>query len=299
MNPYFTDYAEYLAKFFPGKKVQKISVNTGAGCPNRDGTIGTGGCIYCRNDSFTPQYCFHPQDISTQINKGKQFFRRKYKEMAFLPYFQSYTGTHKTETERLKAQYQEALACEETVGLVVGTRPDCLPQQTVRMLAEINRERPVFVELGMETAHDSTLRIINRGHTRLQTEDAIQRLANSGLHVGVHLIMGLPGETKEMMMNTVDYVCSMPVESIKFHHLQVLKETPLAKFIENGEINFEPWALDEYLDLCIGILERVPRSIAIERFVASAPQGMVVMPKWGIKNYEFTNLLIKKLKENE
>lgn len=299
MNPYFTDYAEYLARFFPGKKVQKISVNTGAGCPNRDGTIGKGGCIYCRNDSFTPQYCFRPEGITNQIIKGKQFFRRKYKEMVFLPYFQSFTGTHKTETSLLQAQYKEALACVDTVGLVVGTRPDCLPPQTINMLEELNRERPVFVELGIETTHDTTLRIINRGHTRAQAEDAIHRLANSGLHVGVHLIMGLPGETRDMMMMTVDDICSMPVESIKFHHLQVLKGTPLAKYIENGEINFHPWALDVYLDLCAGIVERVPRSIAIERFVASAPPGMVIMPKWGIKNYEFTNLLIKKLKGNE
>lgn len=297
MNPFFTDYAEYLDRFFPGKKVQKISVNTGAGCPNRDGTIGTGGCIYCRNDAFTPGYCLKPESITTQIQKGKHFFRRKYNEMVFLPYFQSYTGTHKTTPEALRAQYEEAMACDDTVGLIIGTRPDCLPDDIVAMLAELNRKQPVFVELGVETSHNQTLKLINRGHTWEQTEDAINRLAEAGLHVGVHLIIGLPGETEEMIFATVDKVCALPVESIKFHHLQVLRDTPLAKAIEKGEIKFQPWALDEYLDLCVNIVKRVPRSIAIERFLAFSPPGMVLMPRWGLKNFEFTNLLIKKLKE--
>ncbi|MDE6006274.1 MAG: TIGR01212 family radical SAM protein [Muribaculaceae bacterium] len=296
MNPFFTDYAEYLNSFFPGEKVQKISVNTGAGCPNRDGTIGSGGCIYCRNDSFTPGYCLKSSSITSQIENGKHFFRRKYREMVFLPYFQSYTGTHGTSGRELRAQYKEALSCSDTVGLIVGTRPDCLPDDIVKMMSELNEKRPLFVELGVETTHDSTLRLINRGHTWHQAEDTIYRLADAGLHVGIHLIAGLPGETEEMMLKTVDKVCSVPIESIKFHHLQVLRGTPLENAIESGTIKIQPWTIDNYLELCVNIIRKVPRSIAIERFVASAPPGMVIMPKWGVKNYEFTNLLINKLK---
>lgn len=296
MNEFYTDYAEYLKRFFGNRKIQKISVNLGTGCPNRDGTIGTGGCIYCRNDAFTPAYCLSADDVSSQIEAGKKFFARKYPEMQFLAYFQSYTGTYGKDASTLKEILLKALDTEDVAGLIIGTRPDCLPDAMVAMLAQLNRVAPVFVELGVESSHDATLEAINRGHTRAQTEDAIIRLAEAGLHVGVHLIAGLPGETEDMILETVDKICALPVESVKLHHLQVLRGTPLARMIEQEKVKIHTFTVDEYLALCVKIIERVPRRIAIERFLASSPPALVLTPKWGLKNYEFTNLLLNKLK---
>ena len=297
MNEFYTDYAEYLDRFFPGRKVQKISVNTGAGCPNRDGTIGRGGCIYCNNRSFTPPYCFDKTDLMDQIEAGKNFFRRKYKEMLFLVYFQSYTGTHNADIEALTRNYQTAMETEGVGGIVVSTRPDSLPDEVLGLLKELNREKPVFVEIGVETLHDRTLRTINRGHDSSQALATIERLGKAGLHTGVHLIAGLPGENEEMMLDTIKRVSATDVESIKMHHLQVLKNTPLHTKILNNELKIIPWELEDYLDFCVKAVDIIPRRTAIERFLASSPPEMVVAPKWGIKNYEFTNLLLNKLRK--
>lgn len=295
-NPFFTDYAEYIARFFPGMKVQKISVNTGHGCPNRDGTIGTGGCIYCNNASFTPDYCFDKKPVSQQIEDGKRFFGRKYPNMQYIAYFQSYTGTHSDSILRLREEYREALVIPDVVGLAIGTRPDCLPDKVVEVLADCNKKVPLFVELGVESLCDETLKLINRGHNAAAVGDAVERLSAIGLHVGVHLIAGLPGEDFDRVLETVDDICRMPVESIKLHHLQVLKGTALHKMIDDGKVAVPEISVDEYLDFCVKVVERVPRRIAIERFLASAPPDMVVAPKWGLKNYQFNNLLLNKLK---
>ncbi|MDE7179955.1 MAG: TIGR01212 family radical SAM protein [Muribaculaceae bacterium] len=297
MNEYYTDYAEYLQRYFPGRKIQKISVNTGNGCPNRDGTLGTGGCIYCRNDAFTPGYCFASQDISAQIEAGRNFFRRKYPQMDFLVYFQSYTGTYRNSVGNLRKIYTEAMAHNDVAGLIIGTRPDCLPDELVAMLSELNSEKPVFVELGVESLHDCTLRLINRGHTAGQSDEAVRKLTAAGIPCGVHLILGLPGETREMMLETINRIAALPVESVKLHHLQVLRGTPLGRMAESGEIEISHFTVDEYADLCVDIIRRLPRRIAIERFLASAPPALVVSPRWGLKNYQFTNLLLNKLRE--
>lgn len=298
MNPWYTDYSEYLSRFFGDLKVQKLSVNTAAGCPNRDGTIGTGGCIYCNNRSFTPGYCMEGGDVAEQLAKGKKFFSRKYSVMKYLAYFQSYTNTHGKETAELERMYVEALNVTDVVGLVVGTRPDCVGTEVTDMLAAIGEEAPVFVELGVETLCDETLRIINRGHDADISRRTIRRLADKKLHVGVHLIAGLPGENRDRFLNTLREICSLPVESIKMHHLQVLRHTPLAELIEHGEIEIENYGVDEYADLCVEAVRIIPRHIAIERFLASAPPDMVISPKWGMKNYQFTNLLHNKLRDH-
>lgn len=295
MNPYYTDYSEYLSRFFGTRKVQKLSVNTGAGCPNRDGTISTGGCIYCNNASFTPSYCFAGGGVREQVEAGIRFFSRKYKEMSWLPYFQSYTSTHRTDATTLHHMLTEALDCEDVVGLVTATRPDSLAAEMVGVLAELNRRAPVFVELGVETMHDDTLRLINRGHDSSTTRAAIRSLADAGLHTGVHLIAGLPGEDESRILSSIDEICRLPVESIKLHHLQVLRGTPLAVMIEQGRIDVMHFTPESYADLCVEVVKRVPRRIAIERFLASAPPNMVISPKWGLKNYQFTNLLLNRL----
>ncbi|MDE7413377.1 MAG: TIGR01212 family radical SAM protein [Muribaculaceae bacterium] len=307
MNPYYKDYAEYLSDRFPGIKVQKISVNAGFSCPNRDGTIGTGGCIYCDNTTFTPGYCFSSESVTQQLEAGKRFFFKKYPAMKYLAYFQSYSNTfikssspgnvgNKTGLERLESLYSEALGVEDVVGLVIGSRPDCFPDDVVELLKRLNLRKPVFVELGAETSHDSTLKIINRRHSWQQTCDTVCRLAQAGISVGLHLIFGLPGETEEMMFSTIRRVVSLPIDSIKMHHLQVIQGTPLQSLLEDGSMNIDTFTLNGYLDLCEKIVGMVPRKIAIERFLATSPPDKVVAPKWGIKNYEFTNLLLKKLK---
>lgn len=306
MNPYYKDYNEYITEIFPGMKVQKLSINAGFSCPNRDGTIGRGGCIYCDNTSFTPSYCFGRNTVKEQVEAGKLFFARKYPAMKFLAYFQSYTNTFvkrgngvgvSSGVDSLERLYRDALEQEDVVGLIIGSRPDCFPEEVVEMLGRLNLEYPVFVELGAETSHNSTLELINRGHTWEQTCDAVDRLTKAGIRCGLHLIFGLPGETEEMMLATVERACRLPVDSLKLHHLQVIASTPLHEGYQSGRIAVNPFSMDDYLELCVKIIGIVPRRIAIERFLASSPPEKVVAPKWGIKNYQFTNLLLNKLKE--
>ena len=306
MNPYYKDYNEYITEIFPGMKVQKLSINAGFSCPNRDGTIGRGGCIYCDNTSFTPSYCFGRNTVKEQVEAGKLFFARKYPAMKFLAYFQSYTNTFvkrdngvgvSSGVDSLERLYRDALEQEDVVGLIIGSRPDCFPEEVVEMLGRLNLEYPVFVELGAETSHNPTLELINRGHSWEQTCDAVDRLAKAGLRCGLHLIFGLPGETEEMMLATVERACRLPVDSLKLHHLQVIASTPLHEGYQSGRITVDPFSMDDYLELCVKIIGIVPRRIAIERFLASSPPEKVVAPKWGIKNYQFTNLLLNKLKE--
>lgn len=287
----FTPYGEYLREKF-GCKVQKLSVNAGFTCPNRDGSIGRGGCIYCDNRSFVPSYCDAGDSVSEQIAKGKAFFGKKYPELKYLAYFQAYTSTYTVFTEKLVALYREALAADDVVGLVVGTRPDCFSERISEELGVLNREAgPVIVEFGAETSHDCTLGLINRGHKWQQTVEAVERAKDAGIDVGLHFIMGLPGESEEMMLETVSRAVALPVSSLKFHQLQVIRDTPLHRLWDKGEIELDLFDVDRYLDLCRRICDMVPRSIAIERFTSSAPQELLVAPKWGIKNYEFVHRL--------
>ncbi len=296
MNPYYKDFSEYMQEVFPGIKVQKLSIDAGFTCPNRDGSIGRGGCIYCNNASFTPGYCTPHDSVEVQIEKGKAFFRRKYPDMKYLAYFQSYTNTFGRSAESLLEMYRKASESEDVVGVIIGTRPDCLPNDLIDGLAELNKHCPVIVEIGAETSSDDTLRLINRNHKWSQVEDAVKGLQERGIRTGLHLIAGLPGETPEDVLETVRKACKLPIESIKMHQLQIVKGTPLLEKWQSGEIIVKPFTLDDYIELCVKIVKEVPRQICIERFLASSPPDMVIAPKWGLKNYQFTNLLLNKLK---
>lgn len=298
MNPYFKDYGEYISERFPGMKVQKISVNAGFSCPNRDGTIGRGGCIYCDNSSFTPGYCFGNDPVKVQLEKGKAFFGRKYKNMKYLAYFQSFSNTFSKTGESLRNLYLDAFSVEDVVGIIIGTRPDCIDDAVLEILTDINVRKPVFVELGAETSWNQTLDIINRGHTWETTVKTVGALASAGLSVGLHLIEGLPGESEVMMLETVRRACRLPVESLKFHHLQIIRGTELEKMFYSRQMDLKRFELEEYIDLCVKIINLVPGNIAIERFLASSPPEKVVFPKWGLKNYQFMNLLLNKLKKS-
>lgn len=286
-----TTYSEYLNNIFPGVKVQKISVNAGFSCPNRDGTIGTGGCSYCRNDSFSPAYCMEMKSIAEQISEGKAFFSRKYPQMKYLAYFQSYTNTHSKDTDKLTKIYREALGCKDIVGLVIGTRPDTLPDEIINILGELNREKPVFLEIGAETSSNKTLQAINRHHTWEDVESAVIRANNKGVRCGLHLIAGLPGEDRDQILENIRRACSLPIDTLKLHQLQILKDTPLFKQWKNGEADVTSFELNDYLELCADIVEIVPPHIVVERFLSQSPPEMVAAPKWGLKNYQFTHLL--------
>lgn len=297
MNPYYRDYADFLDGLFPGVKMQKLSVNAGFTCPNRDGTIGRGGCIYCNNQSFSPSYCNAHDPVAIQLEKGKRFFGRKYPDMRYLAYFQNYTNTYGG-IEELLALYGEALSVEGVDGVVIGTRPDCIPEPLANALAGMNCHKGrVIVELGAESSHDITLRLINRGHTHRQTEEAAAMLKERGIAIGLHFIMGLPGESRRMMLDTIEAINRIKPSSVKFHQLQVLRGTRLHDAVVLGAMSVRMFDVEEYIDLCVEIIKRLDPSIAIERFVSQAPADMLVAPRWGLKNYQFTNLLHRRLKE--
>lgn len=274
-----------------GVKVQKISLNAGFTCPNRDGRVGVGGCTFCNNQTFNPEYCQSEKSVTRQLEEGKEFFQRKYPEMKYLAYFQAYTSTYAS-LERCKVLYEEALAVEDVVGLVIGTRPDCMPPELLDYLAELNRHTFVIVEYGLESANDATLQRINRGHTWQQSVEAVRQTAARGIRVGAHLILGLPGEDHDELMRQADVIAQLPLTTLKLHQLQIIRGTRMAQeYAEN------PWAMptvEEYIDLVLEYISHLPKDLVLERFVSSSPASLLIAPKWGLKNYEFANLVRKR-----
>lgn len=290
---YYKDFAQFLSEHFEGK-VQKLTVDGGFTCPNRDGTVGYGGCTYCNNASFSPGYCRDGESVSAQLERGKAFFGRKYPKMRYLAYFQSYTGTH-GDVDELMGLYEEALGVEGIEGLIVGTRPDCMPDVLLERLAELGRRQFVMIEYGAESSHDATLRMVNRCHTWADTVDALERTHSVGLKTGVHLINGLPGENEEDIMETIESLNLTPVDVAKFHQLQIVRGTKLCGQVERGEVKVREFSVEEYVELCYRIVGKLRKDIAIERFVSQSPAELLVKPRWGLKNYEFMNLLERRL----
>lgn len=271
-----------------GCKVQKISVNAGMTCPNRDGTLGTGGCTFCNNQTFNPAYCRTEKSVTQQLEEGKQFFARKYPSMKYLAYFQAYTNTY-AELDRLVSLYEEALRVPDVVGLVIGTRPDCMPDNLLDYLEELNRRTFLIVEYGVESANDETLLRINRGHTFRQSCEAIRRTAERGIRVGAHVILGFPWEPFDELMRQAEEIGRLPLTTLKLHQLQIIRGTQLAR-----EYAEHPWAVptaEEYIDLVLNYISRLPYGLVMERFVSQSPPEMVIAPQWGLKNHEFANLL--------
>lgn len=296
VNRYY-DLSAYLAEHFPFK-VQKISLNAGFTCPNRDGTVGYGGCTYCNNQTFNPAYCHTDKTIAEQMEEGKSFFSRKYPDMKFLAYFQAYTNTYDV-LQELKQKYEEALKVSDVVGLVIGTRPDCMPEELLDYLEELNRRTFLIVEYGIESTNNNTLLRINRGHTFEQTVQAICRTAKRGIRVGGHIILGLPGETKEMLMEQAGVLSALPLTTLKLHQLQLIKGTRMATEYENNSADFHLYSAEEYIDLVIDYVERLRPSIVLERFVSQSPKDLLIAPDWGLKNYEFTDKVKKRMRERE
>lgn len=292
---YYT-MADYLASIFPGK-VQKITVNSNLGCPNRDGTIGSGGCIYCNNASFNPAYAHQSKEsITKQLEDGVRFFKKRNLPYGYLAYFQSYTNTYAS-TEKLIELYEEALAFPGVLGLVVATRPDCLSEELLKYFERrfgnlASADHPyLLVEIGVESTCNSTLELINRGHTYECAVSAINTLYNIGVAVGVHIILGLPGEDRETMLDHARKISELPVSTLKLHQLQVIRNTPLETMYANKSLELHLFTPEEYAQLVADFIRLIPERIAFDRFVSETPPGMLIAPSWGIKPQVFTELV--------
>lgn len=293
----YNEYGSWLTAQL-GVKAQKISLNAGFTCPNRDGRVGTGGCTYCNNQTFNPDYCAPTKSITQQLEEGKAFFSRKYPEMKYLAYFQAYTNTYDS-LENLKAKYEEALRVPGVVGLVIGTRPDCMPDSLLDYLEELHRRSFLLVEYGVESVYDKTLLRIHRGHSYAQTVDAIQRTAERGILVGAHVILGLPGESREEMLAEADVLSRLPLTMLKLHQLQLIKGTQMAAEYAAVPEDFHLFSADEYVDLVIDFLERLRPDLVLERFVSQSPASLLARPGWGLKNHEFVAKVKRRLQERD
>lgn len=295
MNNYYKEFSELLNDRFP-YKVQKISVNAGFTCPNRDGLKGIGGCTYCNNQSFSPGYGGLARSVSDQLRDGIEFFAHKYPSMKYLAYFQSYTNTY-DDIEKLIALYEEALAYPDVVGLIIGTRPDCMSKDLLDYFSELNKKTFLLIEYGLESTLDATLRFINRGHTYADSEKAIFETAEKGIMTGAHLILGLPHETRTQILDHAHKIAKLPLKTIKLHQLQLIRRTVMAHQYAKHPDWFNLFNVDEYINLCIDFAERLNRDIIIERFVSQSPKELLIAPDWGLKNYEFTAKILKRFAE--
>lgn len=293
MEQYYHDFGTWIRNQLPFR-VQKISIDAGFTCPNRDGRIGIGGCIFCDNKSFNPSYCSHKKSVTEQLEDGKRFFAKKYPDMKYLAYFQAYTNTYDV-VDKLKQLYEEALKVEDVVGIVIGTRPDCVSSELLDYLEELNKRTFLIVEYGIESCNDDTLRYINRGHDFACTRKAVEETAKRGIYVGGHVIMGLPGEDAAESLRQAPIISSLPLTMLKIHQMQIIKGTRLAKIYK--ERPFHLYTIEEYIDLITQYIGLLRSDLVLERFVTQSPPEMLIAPKWGLKNYEFTNLLNNRLRE--
>ena len=296
-TPRYNELSAYLSAHFPFK-VQKISLNAGFTCPNRDGTVGYGGCTYCNNQTFNPAYCKTEKTVTQQLEEGKQFFARKYPDMKYLAYFQAYTNAY-GELQELKRKYEEALQVPDVVGIVIGTRPDCMPDELLDYLEELNHRTFLIVEYGVESTDNDTLKRINRGHSFEVATDAIRKTAERNIRVGAHIILGLPGETREMLIQQAGVLSSLPLTTLKLHQLQLIKGTRMATEYESRPQDFHLYTADEYIDLVIDYIEHLRPDMVLERFVSQSPKELLIAPDWGLKNHEFTDKVKKRMRERD
>ncbi|HEY2933971.1 MAG TPA: TIGR01212 family radical SAM protein [Acidobacteriota bacterium] len=294
MNPWHPDryfaYGPYLQKLF-GTRVYKVSVDAGFTCPNRDGKVAFGGCAYCNNDSFRPEGVTSTLTVSEQIANGIEFLKRRFGAARFIAYFQSYTNTYDS-VDRLERLYTEALEHPDVIGLSIGTRPDCLEDEKLELIEKLTRDRYITLELGLESVHDSTLEAINRGHDFSAWVDAVRRAAGRGFHLATHVILGLPGETREEMLQSADAVSSFPIDFIKIHHLHVVKRTPMAA--EYARQPFATLSFGEYAELLCDYLERLSPRVCVQRIFGLAPEEMIIAPRWNLSKDE----VLRKLRQH-
>ena len=292
----FKSNSDYIKLTF-GERVQKIAINTGYLCPNRDGSKGIGGCTYCNISSIRPDYAYSKKSITEQIKEGIDFFSHKNKTKKYIVYFQSYTNTYQDSEELIK-DYQEALSYPNVLGLIIATRPDCLPLKIVEYLSEIAKTKYIAIELGIESTNDQTLLKINRCHTYAETIAAYKLLNQNNLNLGGHIIIGLPGENNEDIINHAKLISKLPLKQLKIHHLQILKHTQMAKEFALNVDSFKLFNQESYLNIVIAFLEYLRPDITIQRFVAESPKDILIAPQWnGLRNRDFTKLVEQKMIE--
>ncbi len=289
----FNSYSDYFKKIF-GQRIQKITVDAGFTCPNRDGLVGRGGCTYCNNDAFNPSYCNPQKSVAQQVAEGIEFHKVRYRRASqYLVYFQAYSNTYAT-LDKLKSLYSQALAQEGVRGIVIGTRPDCIDDEKLDYLQQLSEKYYVIVEYGIESIYDRTLDLINRKHSYQQSEDAIKATAKRGIHTGAHMIFGLPGETREMMMQSVSTISQLPLTTIKFHQLQIVSGTAMARDYKNNPEAYSLFSFDEYIDFIIRYTERLNPNFIIERFAGEVPPRYLAGPGWGNIRNDRINIAIEK-----
>lgn len=304
----FNSYNSYFKREFGGR-LQKISIDAGFSCPNRDGNISHGGCTFCRNDAFNPSYCRPEKSVKEQITEGIAFHRVRYRRAkSFLAYFQPYSNTYKP-TEELYDIYSQALNIEGVAGIVIGTRPDCINEETLCMLERLKEEytdkdtgiKPIIIiELGIESVYDETLRRINRGHDFATAADAVKMVHQHDFPCGGHYIFGLPGETREMMINSADIISELPLTTIKFHQLQIFKDTKMAEEYLANSNNFKLFTLEEYIDFIIDYVERLNPNIVIERFAGEVPPRFLVSKPWlNLRYDQVLNMIESRLEQRD
>lgn len=292
----YNDYGSFIKLHF-GERVQKISLDIGFSCPNRDGSKGFGGCTYCNNNTFNPDYCEPQKSIKQQLEQGIEFFARKGKNNKYLAYFQAYTNTY-ADFESLKKMYDEALSVPKVVGLVIGTRPDCISDEVIDYLALLSKKYFISLEFGVESTNENTLLSVNRCHTFEDTKATYKKCKNKGIHLGAHIILGLPGETKKDLMSHAQELSNLPIETLKLHHLQIVKSSVMAAQYNKNPENFNLFSAENYIDFVTNFIGYLRPNIIIERFISEAPQELLIAPKWGgLKNFEIVAKIDKRLIE--
>ena len=295
----YNSYIGYFKKTY-GERLQKVVVDAGFTCPNRDGLVGTGGCTYCDNAAFHPGYSTAGVPIHEQIDEGIKFHRIRYRKAEkFLAYFQPYSNTY-APLERLREVYEEALSHPLVAGIVIGTRPDCVDEAKIDYLASLARDHVVVIEYGIESVYNRTLQRINRGHSFEDAVRAVEMTAARGLTQGAHFIFGLPGETVEDMIAYAPIINKMPLHSVKFHQLQIVRGTAMEREFASHPSDFVTFSLDEYLDFIADLLERLRPDLYIERFAGEVPPRFVNSTPWGLlRNTELIRLLEQRLEQRE
>ena len=293
----FNAYSNYFRNIY-GARVQKVSIDAGFTCPNRDGSKGSGGCTYCNNDAFNPSYCQPVKSVSEQIEEGIKFHRWRYNEaVSYLAYFQAYSNTY-APLDTLKRLYGEALRYPGVTGLIIGTRPDCIDDEKLAYIRELSEKFYVAIEYGIESCYNKTLKRINRGHTFEEAVEALEKTNALGITSGAHFIFGLPGETRKEMMEQVDIISTLPIRTVKFHQLQIIKGTTMEKEFINNPGDFDLFTWEEYLDFFVNFLERLNPAIVVERFTGEAPPRFLTGEGWGKKRTDqIVNLIEKRLEE--
>lgn len=292
----YLDYSSFIKSTF-GKRVQKISLDIGFSCPNRDGTKGHGGCTYCNNNTFNPAYCEPTKSISEQLQEGNCFFSKKYKTQKYLAYFQAYTNTY-ADFESLKKMYNEALNVEGVIGLVIGTRPDCISNEIIDYLSFLSKKHFISLEFGVESTNEKTLINVNRCHTFEETKTTFELCKDKGFYLGAHLIIGLPGETKKELLNHAIEISKLPIDTLKLHHLQIVKNSVMAVQYKRNPENFKLFTSEDYIEFITNFIGFLRPDIVIERFISETPKDLLIAPNWGrLKNFEIVAKIDKKLIE--